>query len=154
MVLARRLKKLLGKRRRGIRKIPTTARNNGFLTAPFKNNPAKPHGLYSRAVDMTVGQVSDIPIRYGGNWYILRRGDVVPKTFEQAKTELLVSARNDRGYNTASEIAKKAKARLQETKDPQKVAQEFAAEANMNAADMVRETPYLKPGDDVANIGS
>jgi len=42
---------------------------------------------------------------------------------------------------------------LQETKDPQKVAQEFAAEANMNAADMVHETPYLKPGDDVENIG-
>jgi parvulin-like peptidyl-prolyl isomerase len=43
---------------------------------------------------------------------------------------------------------------LQETKDPQKVAQELAAEANMNPADMVRETPYVKPGDDVPNIGS
>jgi peptidyl-prolyl cis-trans isomerase D len=132
---------------------PATARNNGFLAAPFKENKNKPHGLYSRTVTMQVGEVSDIPIRYGGNWYILRRGETVPKTFEQSKTELLVSARNDRGYNAAFEIAKKAKARLEETKDPQKVAQEFAAQANMNAADMVRETPYLKPGDDVANIG-
>ena len=142
-----------GEAAKGNSEDPATARNNGFLAAPFKDNPSKPHGLYTRAVSMQVGEVSDIPIRYGGNWYILRRGDTVPKTFEQAKPELLVSARNDRGFNAASEIAKKAKARLQETKDPQKVAQEFAAEANMNAADMVRETPYLKKGDDVANIG-
>jgi len=34
------------------------------------------------------------------------------------------------------------------------VAQEVAAEANMNAADMVKETPFIKAGDDVPNIGS
>lgn len=133
---------------------PATARNNGFLAAPFKLNANKPHGLYDRAVTMQVGEVSDIPTRYGGNWYILRRGDSVPKTFEQAKPELLVSARNQRGYGVALEIAKKAAERLKETKDPQKVAQEFAAQANMNAADMVRETGYVKPGDDVPNIGA
>jgi peptidyl-prolyl cis-trans isomerase D len=43
---------------------------------------------------------------------------------------------------------------LKETKDPQKVAQELAAEANMKPADMVRETPFVKPSDDVPNIGS
>ena len=133
---------------------PTTARNNGFLTTPFKENPNKPHSLYDRAVTMTVGQITDVPIRYGGNFYILRRGDSVPKTFEQAKPELLVSARNQRGYGVALELAKKAAARLKETKDPQKVAQEFAAQANMNAADMVRETGYVKPGDDVPSIGA
>lgn len=138
---------------RGNSEDPATARNGGFLAAPFKDNPNKPHGLYSRAVTMAVGQVSDIPVRYGGNWYILRRGESVPKTFEQAKPELLVSARNQRGYGAAFEIAQKAKARLEETKDPQKVAQEFAAQANMSPAEMVRETAYVKPGDDVPNIG-
>jgi peptidyl-prolyl cis-trans isomerase D len=132
---------------------PATARSGGFLTKPFKDNPAKPHGLYSRAVTMRVGEVSDIPIRYDGNWYILRRGDSVPKTFAEAKPELLVSARNRRGYGAAFQIAQKAQARLKETKDPQKVAQELAAEANMSPADMVRETGYLKPGDDVPNVG-
>src|SRR5688572_8662614 len=125
---------------------PATARNGGFLAAPFKDTPNKPHGLYSRAVTMGVGDVSDIPIRFGGNWYILRRGESIPKTFEQAKPELIVSARNQRGYSAAFEIAKRAKSRLQETKDPQKVAQEFAAQANMTPADMVRETAYVKPG--------
>lgn len=133
---------------------PTTARNNGFLAAPFKENKTKPHSLYDRAMTMTVGQITDVPIRYGGNFYILRRGDSVPKTFEQAKPELLASARNQRGYGVALELAKKATARLKETKDPQKVAQEFAAEANMTPAEMVRETGYVKTGDDVPNIGS
>jgi len=133
---------------------PATARNGGFLAKPFKKNPNKPDGLYDRTVDMQVGEVSDIPIRYGGNWYILRRGESVQKTFEEAKPELLVSARNSRAYNQAFQLAQKAKKRLEETKDPQKVAQELAGEAHMNAADMVRETAFILPGDDVPNIGS
>lgn len=133
---------------------PATAQNGGFLAAPFKKNDNKPNGLYDRAVTMSPGDVSDIPIRFGGNWYILRRGESVPKTFEQAKPELLVSLRNRKAFGEAFKIAQKAHARLQETKDPQKVAQEFAAEANMTPADMVRETPFVKPGDDVPNIGS
>ncbi|HJP91386.1 MAG TPA: peptidyl-prolyl cis-trans isomerase [Pyrinomonadaceae bacterium] len=139
---------------RGNSEDPATARNGGFLATPFKKNDNKPNGLYDRVVDMKPGEISDIPIRYSGNWYILRRGDDVPKTFEQAKPELLVSLRNRRGYGAAFQLAQKAHARLQETKDPQKVAQEFAAEANMKPADMVRETPFVKPNDDVPQIGS
>jgi len=78
----------------------------------------------------------------------------VPKTFEDAKPELLVSLRNRRGYTVAQKLAQRAQDRLKQTKDPQKVAQEFAAEANMSPSDMVRETPFIKPGDDVPNIGS
>lgn len=138
---------------RGNSEDPATARNNGFLPTPFKKNPSKPHGLLDRTVDMTPGDMSDIPIRYGGDWYILRRGDSVPKTFAEAKPELLVSLRNRRGYGAAFQLAQKAKTRLQETKDPQKVAQELAAEANMSPADMVRETAFVKPGDEVPDIG-
>jgi peptidyl-prolyl cis-trans isomerase D len=133
---------------------PATARNGGFLEKPFKKDPNKPNSLYDRVADMQPGQISDVPIRYLGNFYILRRGDSVQKTFAEAKPELLVSLRNRRGYGAAFQIAQKAHTRLQETKDPQKVAQELAGEANMNAADMVRETPFVKPGDDVPQIGS
>jgi len=133
---------------------PITARNGGFLEKPFKKDPNKVNDLYDRVADMQLGQISDIPIRYKGDWYILRRGDAVQKTFAEAKPELLVSLRNRRGYGAAFQIAQKAHTRLQETKDPQKVAQEFAGEANMNAADMVKETPFVKPGDDVPEIGS
>src|SRR6185503_16409507 len=133
---------------------PNTAKNGGWLPAPFKKNPNKPHGLYERTIDMKPGQVSDIPIKYAGNYYILRRGDDVQKTFEEAKPELLVSLRNRRAYGAAFQVAQKAQKRLQETKDPQKVAQEFAAEANMKPAEMIKETPFVKPEDDVPDIGS
>ena len=139
---------------RGNSEDPATAKNNGFLAKPFKRDDNKPHGLYDRTIDMKVGEISDIPIRYDGHWYILRRGEEVEKTFEEAKPELLVSLRNRRGYGAAFQLAQKAHARLKETKDPQKVAQEFAAEANMTPAEMVRETPFVKPQDDVPDIGS
>jgi peptidyl-prolyl cis-trans isomerase D len=139
---------------RGNSEDPATASAGGYLPNPVKKNPNKPHALYDRAVDMQPGEVTDVPIRYGGNFYILRRGDAVPKTFEAAKQEILVSLRNRRSFTEASKVATKAYQRLKETKDIQKVAQEFASEANMNAADMVRETPYIKPGDDVKDIGT
>ena len=133
---------------------PATAKNGGFLNRLVKKNPDKVDALYERAVDMQPGEVSDIPIRYGGNWYILRRDEVVPKTFDEAKPELLVSMRNTRAYGVAAKLAERAQARLNETKDPQAVAKELAAEANMPTSEMVKETGYIKPGDDVPDIGS
>lgn len=139
---------------RGNSEDPATASRGGLLEKPFKKNESKPNSLYDRAVDMKPGDISDIPIRFGGNWYILRRGESVPKTFEQAKPEILVSLRNRKAYGEAFKLAQKAHTRLQETKDPQKVAQELAPQANMTPAQMVRETPFVKPGDDVPEIGA
>ncbi|HEY0430868.1 MAG TPA: hypothetical protein VGC61_03590, partial [Pyrinomonadaceae bacterium] len=51
-------------------------------------------------------------------------------------------------------VAERAQNRLKETKDPQKVAQELAGEANMTPAEMVKDTPFIKPGDDVPGVGS
>ncbi len=139
---------------RGNSEDPATAKNGGYVSRPIKKNPNKPDGLYDRAVDMEEGDVSDVPIKYAGNWYILRRGGSVPKTFEEAKPELLASLRNRRGYAVAAKLAERAQNRLKETKDPQKVAQELAADANMKLGEMVKETPFIKPGDDVPGIGS
>lgn len=139
---------------RGNSEDPATARNGGFLTRLIKKNPTKPDALYERAVDMQPGDVSDIPIRYASNFYILRRGDTVYQTFEEAKSTLIVSSRNRRSYAVAAKLAQQAEARLKETKDPKKVAEELAKEANMSPAEMVKETPYIKPGDDVPDIGS
>ena len=130
-----------------------SAKNGGRVAGLVKKNAANPDDPFQKILDMQPGQVTD-PIKYKNAYFILRRGDAVPKTFEMAKPELLVSARNNRGYKIAQRIAQKAQDRLKETKDPQKVAQELAAEANMSPAEMVRETPFVKPGDDVPNIGS
>ncbi|MDX6574352.1 MAG: peptidyl-prolyl cis-trans isomerase [Blastocatellia bacterium] len=132
---------------------PTTAQNGGRVNGVVKKNPNQTADPYQQVLDLQPGDVTD-PIKYKNAYYILRRGEPVPKTFDDAKPELLVSLRNRRGYTVAQKIAQRAQDRLKETKDPQKVAQEFAAEANMSAGDMVRETPFVKPGDDVPNIGS
>jgi peptidyl-prolyl cis-trans isomerase D len=132
---------------------PTTATNGGRVNGVVKKNPNKSDDPYQKVLDLQPGDVTDA-IKYKNAYYILRRGESVPKTFEDAKDELKVSLRNRRGYTVAQKIAQRAQDRLKETKDPQKVAQEFAAEANMTPADMVRETPFVKPGDDVPNIGS
>lgn len=132
---------------------PATAKNGGLLLKPYKADPNKPDALYDRVANLQPGEITDA-VKYNGNWYILRRGDVVTKTFEAAKPELLASARNTESYAIASAIAQRAAARLKETKDVQKTAQEFAKEANMTTDKMVQETPYIVPGDDVPNIGS
>ncbi len=132
---------------------PGTAKNGGRVNGIVKKDPKKAEDPYQQVIDMQPGEVTDA-IKYKNAYYILRRGDPVPKTFEDAKPELLVSLRNRRGYTVAQKIAQKAQDRLKETKDLQKVAQELAAEANMNATEMVRETGFVKPGDDVPNIGS
>ncbi len=139
---------------RGNSEDPATAKSGGYLPRPVKKNPNKVDALYDRAVDMEAGVVFDIPIKYAGNWYLLRRGESVPKTFEEAKPELQAGQRNRKGYDIARKLAERAQARLKETKDPSKVAQELAGEANMQPADMVKETPFVQPGDDVPGIGS
>ncbi|MFS8084744.1 MAG: SurA N-terminal domain-containing protein [Acidobacteriota bacterium] len=132
---------------------PVTAKNGGRVNGVVKKDPKKTDDPYQKVLDLQPGDVTD-PIKYKNAYYILRRGESVPKTFEEAKQELVVSLRNRRGYTIAQKIAQKAQDRLKETKDAQKVAQELAAEANMTPAEMVRETPFVKPGDDVPNIGS
>jgi len=132
---------------------PATAKNGGRVNGIVKKDANKKDDPFQQVLDMQPGDVTD-PIKYKSAYYILRRGEPVSKTFEDAKKELEVSLRNRRGYTVAQKIAQKAQDRLKETKDAQKVAQELAGEANMNAADMVRDTPYVKPGDDVPNIGS
>jgi peptidyl-prolyl cis-trans isomerase D len=132
---------------------PATAKNGGLVNGVVKKNPNKSDDPYQQVLDLQPGDVTDA-IKFKNAYFILRRGEAVPKTFEDAREELRVSLRNRRGYTEAQKLAQRAQDRLKETKDPQKVAQEFAAEANMTPADMVRETPFVKPGDDVPNIGS
>lgn len=132
---------------------PVTAKTGGWLAGTVKKNPNKPDDPLQRTFETEVGGISG-PLKFGNAYYIFRRGETVTKTFEEAKQELLVSVRNRRAYSIAAELAGRAANRLKETKDFQKVAQELAAEANMTPAEMVRETPFIVPGDDVPNIGS
>lgn len=129
-----------------------SAQNAGKLKGMVRLNPNNPTDPYQRLFQMAEGTVSE-PIKFGTAYYILRRGASVPKSFEDAKKELEVSLRNRRSYTAAAELSQKVVARLKEVKDVQKVAEEFATQANSTAKDMVRETDFVKPGDEVPNIG-
>jgi peptidyl-prolyl cis-trans isomerase D len=130
-----------------------TASSGGKLKGPVRENLNNPTDPYQRLIKMQPGEVTE-PISYQGRYFILRRGETVPKSFEEAKKELEVSLRNRRAYGVAAELAGKIMAALKENKDVQKTAEQFAKEANMSVAEMVRETPFVKPGDNVENIGT
>lgn len=129
-----------------------TASLGGKLKGPVKENPNNPTDPYQRLLKMAPGTITE-PISYQGRYFILRRGEDVPKSFEDAKKELEVSMRNRKAYAVAAELAGKVVETLKQNKDAAQTAQKFAAEANSSAAEMVKETAYLKPGDDVPNIG-
>jgi peptidyl-prolyl cis-trans isomerase D len=130
-----------------------TAANGGKLPGPVRENPNKADDPYQRLIKMKPGEITE-PISYQGRYFILRRGEAVPKTFEAAKKELEVSLRNRRAYSVAAELAQKVTDTLKQNKDVQATAQQFATDANMSPTEMVRETGYVKPGDNVENIGT
>ena len=145
--------KEFGELAKGQSEDPATAKLGGMLPNYVKKDATRPNDQLQRIFETEVGGISG-PFKIGNAYYIYRRGEAVPKTFEQAKPELLASVRNRRAYAAAAELAARVDERAKQEKDFQKLAQEFAAQANMNPADMVKETAFIVPGDDVPNIGS
>ena len=137
---------------RGQSENPASALQGGKLPGPVRENLNNPTDPYQRLIKMQPGEVTE-PINYQGRYFILRRGDAVPKSFEDAKKELEVSLRNRRAYAVTAELAQKVTETLKQNKNVEATAQQFAAEANMSPTEMVRETGYVKPGDDVPNVG-
>lgn len=137
---------------KGFSENPATAQNSGKLPGLVKEDLNKKDDPYQRLLTMQPGEITE-PITYQGRVFILRRGEAVPKSFEDAKKELEVSLRNRRAYTATAELAQKVTDDLKQTKNLDTTAQKFAGEANMGVKDMIRETGFVKAGDDVANIG-
>lgn len=131
---------------------PATARTGGKLPGLVKQNPNNPTDPLQRLLTMQEGEITE-PIKFGEKYYILRRGATILKSFEDAKKELEISLRNRRAYTVTAELAQKVTDDLKQTKNVDATAQKFAAEANMTPKEMIRETGYLKPGDEVENVG-
>jgi peptidyl-prolyl cis-trans isomerase D len=136
---------------RGNSQDPGTAAGGGWLRGLVTENK-DPNDPTQKVMSLQEGTVSD-PAKFGSNYYIFRRGSEVPKTYEDAKTVIQVGLRNRRSYTAAAELAQKISDRLREVKDVDKVAAEFAGQANMSAKEMVRETDFIKKDDDVPSIG-
>jgi peptidyl-prolyl cis-trans isomerase D len=137
---------------KGYSEDPNTARNGGKIPGLIRRNPNNPSDPYQRLLSMKEGEITE-PIKYGERYYILRRGASVPKTFEIAKKELEVSLRNRRSYSIAAELARKIADDLKQTRNVEETAKKFTSEANLSLKEMIRETDFVKPGDDVPNIG-
>lgn len=125
----------------------------GKLKGPVREDPSKKDDPYQRLLTMKPGEITD-PINYQGRYFILRRGEEVPKSYEDAKKEIEVSLRNRRAYAVAAELAQKVSDALKANKDVQKTAADFASQANMSVAEMIKETGYVKPGDNIPDIGT
>ena len=137
---------------RGQSENPASALKGGALPGPVRENLNNTTDPCQRLIKMQPGEITE-PINYQGRYFILRRGDSVPKSFEDAKKELEVSLRNRRAYAATAELAQKVTDTLKANKNVDATAQQFAGEANMAVADMIRETGYVVPGDDVPNVG-
>ncbi len=131
---------------------PSTALNGGKVEGLVRENPNNPTDPYQRILSMKEGEFTE-PLKFGSNYYILRRGQSVAKPFEDTKREIEVSRRNSKAYEANAALATKASESLKKSKDPQKVAEEFASQTNMNVADMIRETGFVKPGDEIDKLG-
>ena len=131
---------------------PTTASKGGELPGFVRPNPSNPDDPYQRLITMQPGEITE-PIKYQDRYFILRRGESVPKTFEEARKEIKISVINQHAYQAAEDIAQKISVDLKQTKDVQKTAQKFAALYGLNIKNMIRETPFIKPGDELPDVG-
>jgi peptidyl-prolyl cis-trans isomerase D len=98
---------------------PATAPNGGKLPGPVKENLQKADDPYQRLLKMKPGEVTE-PISYQNRYFILRRGEDVPKTFEMARKELEVSLRNRRAYTVAASLRKRWPIRLRKPRTRQR----------------------------------
>src|SRR2546425_1925992 len=64
---------------RGNSENPGTTKNGGSCKGIVRQNPNKLNDLYQKVLDMQPGDITD-PIKFKNAYYILRRGDAVPKT--------------------------------------------------------------------------
>ncbi len=134
---------------------PSSAADGGRVGGLVKPaiDPTKQDDPYQRVLNMKEGEITE-PLKYGSNYYILRRAATVPKSFEDAKKEIEVSLRNRKAYAANATLAGKVAEELKKSRNVEAVAAKFAPEVNSSAAEMIRETDYVKPGDQIKDLGA
>jgi peptidyl-prolyl cis-trans isomerase D len=134
---------------------PNTAGNGGRVSGLVKPaiDPSKQDDPYQRILNMKEGEVTE-PLKFGTNYYILRRGESVAKPFEDAKKEIAAGVRQRRSYAATASLAEKVATELKKSQDVEATAEKFASESNSSAKEMIRTTDFVKPGDEVEFIGN
>ena len=131
---------------------PATATSGAKVKGVITPNPNNPTEPLQQILKLQEGQISE-PTKAGNAFYIFRRGAAVAKTVEESKQEITVSLRYRRAYKAAADLSQAIADKVKAGTSLQDAAKEFAGQANMKPEEMIRETAFIKPGDDVPNIG-
>lgn len=100
--------------------------------------------------DMKVDTI-DGPFRDGSSWYIMKVTEQREVPFEQMKPTLLATARNNKAFQKANELAQKVYEKATEVNDLRKGAEVIAAE--LKTTPPIKSTPYFKDGDPLPGLG-
>lgn len=143
------------KQAQGNSERPGTAQNGGRVPGLVTKatDPTKLDDPYQRTLTLKEGQITD-PIKFGTNYYILRRGETVNKTVEEAKKVIETGYRARKSYAANAALAEKVATELKKSKDIEATAEKFAEEANMSKDSMIKESDFVKPGDDIGEFGN
>jgi peptidyl-prolyl cis-trans isomerase D len=129
-----------------------TKANGGDLGYLNKDTKRESNDPLNRVFTMAKDEVS-APIRQGDKFYILKVTDRKLPSFEEAKADLLKTARGRKGYTKAVEIADEALNKFKETKNAQAVADEVNKKYGIQIAS-VKETPFFTKGESIPDLGS
>lgn len=134
---------------------PATAANGG--DAGWLEKAAVPAGdSRERLFQLDSGQTT-APIKVGNTFVVYKVTDRRERSFEEARADLLPSARARKSYSKGVEIAQQVETKLRASKDPAAVAAEINGSIGAPAdapAVIVKETPFAQPGDAIPDIGS
>jgi len=126
----------------------TASKDKGGDIGWIKKDPNKTSDWKQRAYtnDIKVGNI-DGPFRDGSSWYLMKVTEEREVPFEQMKPTLLATAKNNKAFQKANELAQKVYEKATEVKDLTKGAEAISAELKVSAPAMVKSTPYFKDGD-------
>ena len=143
------------KQAQGKSERPGTASNGGRVPGLVTKqlDPTKQDDPYQRTLTMKEGEITD-PIKFGSNYYILRRGKTVNKTVEEAKKIIETGYRARKSFTANAALAEKVATEFKKSKDIDATAEKFAEEANSSKDAMIKETDFVKPGDDIGEFGN
>lgn len=121
----------------------------GWINKDAKRDTDDP---LNRVFNMKKDEVSQ-PIKKGNKYYVLKVTDRKVPTLADARDELQKTARSQKGYSKAVEIATAAEASFQQSKDANAVAAEINSKYGADMAS-VKEVPFFSEGDTLADLGT
>jgi peptidyl-prolyl cis-trans isomerase D len=130
----------------------TATKDKGGDLGWIKKDPNKTSNWRQRVYtnDIKAGDL-DGPFRDGQSWYIMKVTEERDIPFEQMRETLMATAKNNKAFQKANELAQKVYEKATEAKDLAQGAQVIAAE--LKTTPPIETTPYFKDGDPLPKLG-